>query len=178
MNGLEMKILEGLLSALTVVVGTVVTTYGPRLKHWMDRHLNAKEATMADHVISGLGNISEAVVQQFNQSVVADAKANGNFNEAYAKKIKEAAVAAVKSQGANLVALGNDVLGNVDALIGSLIEKAVTEHYIPTAKPKEPEKPEPNAAQQAAADAQKELTDAQAKVKAAQEKVQAAQAKV
>jgi triphosphoribosyl-dephospho-CoA synthetase len=125
MNQLELQVLETLLSLLVLVVGTVITTFVPKIKAVVDKHLTAKEAQIFNHVVDGLAVIANAVVQQINQTVVRDAKAAGKFDAALAQKVREDAIAAVKQQGSALIDLGKHVVADVDGLIASLIEEAV-----------------------------------------------------
>lgn len=147
----ELQILEALLSLLTVVVGAVVSVYSPKIKQVIDAHLSAKEAMIANHVIDGLGSISEAVVQEFNQKVVVDSKANGVFTNALAQSIKKDAIQSVKDQGSPLISLGDGVIGNIDDLISGLVEKAVVNNHVPTAK-RAPVNKQPTASSVAAVD--------------------------
>lgn len=123
-----MKILESALSLLTLLVGSAVTYLTSKSKKLVDSHLNNKQSALANNVISGLASIANAVVQEFNQKVVVDAKKNGVFTPQLALAVKEDAVLAVKSQGAALLKLGESVLGNMDALVSTLVEQAVVKN--------------------------------------------------
>jgi 3-dehydroquinate synthetase len=122
---LETQVVQYLTGLLALIVSGVLTYLARNLKAFINSHTTAKNAAVANTVIDGLSSIAEAVVQDFNQRVVADAKKNGVFTPQLAQSVKEDAVAAVKSQGASLVALGSGVIGDVDGLIRSLVEKAV-----------------------------------------------------
>jgi 3-dehydroquinate synthetase len=122
---MEAQIVQYLTGLLALVVSGLLTYLARNLKAFVNSHTTAKNAAIANTVIDGLSAITEAVVQDFNQRVVADAKKNGVFTPQLAQSVKEDAVAAVKSQGASLVALGSGVIGDVDGLISSLVEKAV-----------------------------------------------------
>lgn len=126
----EQQIVQALLGLLSVVVTAGLGYFAPRLKTIVAAHLNANTAQVANHVIDGLGKIAQAVVQDFNQRVVSDAKAQGVFNAQLAAAVKQDAVNAVKSQGAALLALGQGSIGDVDGLIGSLVEHAVATYHV------------------------------------------------
>lgn len=123
MNGLEQQIVNGLLGLLSLGVTAALAYFTPKAKALF--HSN-----VANRVIDGLSKIVQAVVQDFNQRVVTEAKATGVFNTQLAEAVKRDAVAAVKSQGASLLALGQGSIGDVDALIESLIEHAVAQYHI------------------------------------------------
>lgn len=129
-GSIELHILESLLSLLTVVIGSLISAFVPKIKKSVDAHLTAKQALIANHVINGLATISEAVVMDFNQRIVSDAKTNGVFTPQLAASVKKDAVAAVMSQSEALRSLGTSTLGDVESLIGSLIEQAVSQHHI------------------------------------------------
>ncbi|MCF8566338.1 hypothetical protein LLE49_16575 [Alicyclobacillus tolerans] len=130
MNDVELQILQSLLSLLTLVVGTALSILLPKLKKSVDAHLTEKQAAIANHVLDGLGSIAEAVVQDFNQRVVTQAKTNGNFTQELAQQVKQDAIAAVKDQGSSLLQLGQSTIGNVENLIASLVEQAVVKHHV------------------------------------------------
>lgn len=125
MNGAEAQIVQGLLGLLTAGVTAAVGYFTPKLKKIADAHLNTTQANQANAIITGLGNIAQSVVSDFNQKVVNDLKSNGLFTAQAAADVKADAIAAVKSQGASLIQLGQGVLGDVDGLVSSLIEQAV-----------------------------------------------------
>lgn len=129
-GSIELDILESLLSLLTMVVGSLLSILMPKIKLSIDAHLTAKQALIANHVMDGLGTIAEAVVQDFNQRIVQDAKKHGVFTPMLAASIKKDAVAAVMAQSQALYALGSHTLGDVESLIGSLVEQAVSKHHI------------------------------------------------
>jgi hypothetical protein len=131
---IESQIVSGLTGFLSLVVSAGFAYLVPRLQKMIDAHVNAKTATVANSVIAGLSSIAQAVVQDFNQKVVADAKAAGAWTPQLAQSVKADAIAAVKSQGAALVALGKSVSVDVEPLIESLIEQAVALHHIDTPK--------------------------------------------
>lgn len=147
LNGLELKILEGLLSLFVIAVGTVITKYGPIVKKWIDKHLPKHDAQTANTIIDGLSKIAEATVQDFNQRVVHDAKRNGVFTPQLAQSVKQDAVKAIEAHGSGLVKLGKESLGDVESLIGPLVEQYVTKHHIPTAHLQKSAQPENGQAQ-------------------------------
>ncbi len=125
MNGLETQIVQGLAGLLTAVVTGVVAYALPKAKMWLTHHTNVQQAQLATTVLNGLGRIADGVVSSFNQSVVSDAKATGKWTPELAAQVKADAVKAVQAQGAALIQLGSNVIGNVPQVIGSLVEQAV-----------------------------------------------------
>ncbi|MFB5192742.1 hypothetical protein [Alicyclobacillus fastidiosus] len=132
MQSVELQIVQGLLGLLSLAGTAGVAYVVPKVKTFMDARLSSEQATVANSVIDGLGNIAEAVVQEFNQKVVASAKQYGTFTPTLAQSVKQDAIEAVMSQGSGLIALGGEALGDVQKLVSSLIEKAVAENHIPT----------------------------------------------
>ena len=122
--------LEVLLSLLTAIVGSIISVSVPKLKQVIDAHLNVRQATIANHVVDGLSTIAEAVVQDFNQRFVGEAKKNGVFSPLVAASVKKDAIAAVMSQSGALGKLAVATLGDVEGLVGSLVEQAVLKHHI------------------------------------------------
>ena len=125
MNTLESQIVQGLVGLLTAAVTAAVAYLAPKAKTWVQTHVAGTQAVVANTVIDGLSQIADSVVQNFNQQVVDNAKANGTWNAALGAQIKAEAVKAVQSQGSALVALGKTVVGDVQGLVGSLVEQAV-----------------------------------------------------
>jgi hypothetical protein len=132
---IEAQITNAFVGLLTIVVTVAISYLVPRAKAALDAHLSAKTATVANTVIDGLGTISQAVVQDFNQRIVADAKAAGTWTDELGQSVKEDALAAVKSQGAALVSLGRSVGVEVAALIDSLVEQAVAGNHVSAGPP-------------------------------------------
>ncbi|GMA64941.1 hypothetical protein NZD89_06035 [Alicyclobacillus fastidiosus] len=115
MQGLEIKIVEGLLDLLIIAVIIGLLYSRPQIKKIVDAHLSAQQAAVANNVIDGLANIAEAVVQDFNQRIVASAKANGVFTPQLAQSVKQDAIQAVLSQGAGLISVGGEARGCSEA---------------------------------------------------------------
>jgi hypothetical protein len=126
---LELKILESLVSLLTILIGAGISALAPKLKRIVTAHASAKEAQLVSHVVDGLSAIAEAVVQDFNQRVVADAKKSGVFTPELAQSVKQDAVTSVLSQAGPLVSLAEQVIGDVPQLVASLVEQAVAKHH-------------------------------------------------
>lgn len=124
-TNIELQVLECVTSVVTAGVGALVAAAAPSIKRYIDRHVAAKDAQIADTVIDGLAQIAESVVADFNQRVVADAKAQGVWTPALKQAVKQDAVQAVLSQGANLAALAKKSVGDVPSLVETLIEQAV-----------------------------------------------------
>lgn len=120
---MEAQVVQAVLGLLSALVAWAVAYFSPKLKAQF-------HSATAGNAIDGLGKIAEAVVQDFNQRVVAEAKANGVFNAQLGASVKAQAIAAVKDQGANLVALADKTVGNADQLVSSLIESAVASNHI------------------------------------------------
>lgn len=118
-TSVEVQILEDVLSAFGLAFGAAVTYVTTKV---IPQYIHSETAQNA---IDGLASIAESVVARFNQTIVADAKANGVWNAALAQKVKQDAVNAVLSQGAKLVALAEKVVGDVPELVSTLIEQAV-----------------------------------------------------
>ncbi|WP_062306526.1 hypothetical protein [Alicyclobacillus sendaiensis] len=118
-TSVEVQILEDVLSAFGLAVGAALTYLTTKV---VPKYIHSQAAQNA---IDGLASIAESVVAQFNQTIVADAKAKGVWNAALAAKVKQDAVKAVLSQGANLVKLAQKVVGDVPELVSTLIEQAV-----------------------------------------------------
>lgn len=125
MQGIELQIVQGVTGLLALAVTAAISYLSPRAKRWIGSHSTAQVAGVADKVMWSLSGIAEAVVQDFNQRVVGDAKAAGTWTPALAASVKADAVKAVMDQGSQLVKLGTSVVGNVESLVGSLVEQAV-----------------------------------------------------
>ncbi|WP_304459598.1 hypothetical protein [Alicyclobacillus sendaiensis] len=118
-TSVELQILEDVLSAFGLAFGGAVTYLTTKV---VPKYIHSKTA---QNVIDNLSTIAESVVENFNQAIVSDAKANGVWNAALAAKVKQDAVNAVLSQGAKLAKLAEKVVGDVPELVSTLIEQAV-----------------------------------------------------
>ncbi|WP_152540348.1 hypothetical protein [Sporolactobacillus terrae] len=125
MQDLGVQALTAVLSILVAGVGVLISAFVPKIKDAVDEHLGTAQANIANKVIDGLGSIAQTVVADFNQRVVADAKAKGIFTAELAASVKEDAVKAVIAQAPELIELGKSAIGDVEALIPQLIEQAV-----------------------------------------------------
>jgi hypothetical protein len=130
MQTLELQILQSVLSLLVVLVGSIISAFIPKLKATIDAHLGIRQATIVNHVIDGLASISEAVVQDFNQRVVLDAKKDGVFSKELAKSVKGDAIKAVMTHGSFLLSLSESTLSDVTGLISTLIEQSVAKNHV------------------------------------------------
>jgi hypothetical protein len=130
MGSLEQQIVQALMGVLALTVSTGVAYVVAKAKGWLAHHLNAQQASVATMVLTGLANVVQTVVADFNQKVVADAKAAGKWTPELATQIKADAVKAVIGQASNLVTLGNQFIGDIPALIGSMIEQAVAANKV------------------------------------------------
>lgn len=101
----EAHVVSGLAGLLSLVVSAGIAYVVPRVKQAVDAHVNDKTASVVNLVIDGLANIAQAVVQDFNQKIVANAKNAGTWTPQLAQGVKADAIAAVKAQGATLVQL-------------------------------------------------------------------------
>lgn len=125
MTGIENQIVQAVTGLLAASVTAAIAYVSPRAKRWIATHTTAKAAGVAMTVIDGISTIADGVVADFNQRVVADAKAAGTWSPALAASVKQDAVKAVLSQGAYLVTLGQNVVGDMEGLVSSKIEQAV-----------------------------------------------------
>ncbi|WP_028983343.1 hypothetical protein [Sporolactobacillus terrae] len=125
MQDLGVQALTAVLSVLVVGIGALITAFVPKIKDAVDKHLGTSQANIANKVIDGLSTIAQTVVADFNQRVVADAKAKGVFTTELAASVKEDAVKAVIAQAPELIELGKSAIGDIEALIPQLIEQAV-----------------------------------------------------
>lgn len=115
--------LSGLLyAAATAGIGIIT----PKIKKLIESHTTAKNATIANDAIDGLTKIVESVVSDFNQRIVTDVKAKGGWTPELAEQIKNDAIDAVKEQGAAFIKLSGQTANDVEALISTLIEQAVS----------------------------------------------------
>lgn len=127
-NGLEQQIVTGLSGLLFASLTAGIAWLSTKAKNYVSLKLKGQSAQNANHVIATLSQISNAVVQKFNNEVVSQAKQQGFFNDALASKVKGDACDAVKAQAGSLIALASESFGDVDALISTLIEKHVAEN--------------------------------------------------
>jgi hypothetical protein len=123
----EMAILQALLALFVTALTAGIAYLTRQAKAYLAVHASGKAAEVATTVLDGLSQIATAVVQDYNQRVVSDAKASGVWNAKFAEALKREAVQAVMDQGAALVSLAKDNVGNVEALVAALVEKAVTD---------------------------------------------------
>ena len=130
---LQTQIVQDLAGLLMAFVTAAVGYLGVKAKAWLHSHTNAQVAATGNSVIDGLSKVVDSVVQDFNSTVVNDAKLKGTWTAAMGAQVKQDAIAAVKSQAANLLALGQSTVGNVDSLIGSLIQQFVEKHKLTVA---------------------------------------------
>ncbi|GEO26687.1 hypothetical protein AAC03nite_24720 [Alicyclobacillus acidoterrestris] len=131
----EAQVVNGLAGILSLVTSAGIAYVVPRVKKAIDAHVSDKTASVVNSVIDGLANIAQAVVQEFNQKIVVDAKNVGTWTPQLAQSVKADAVTAVKDQGAALVQLGQQVGVDVESLIDSLIESAVSQNHVDAPAP-------------------------------------------
>ena len=127
---IQTQVVQDLAGLLAATVTAGVAYLSVKAKAWLHAHTNAQVAATGNSVVDGLSKIVDSVVQDFNSTVVNDAKLNGTWTAAMGAQVKQDAIAAVKSQASNLLALGQSALGNVDSLIGSMIEQFVANHKL------------------------------------------------
>jgi hypothetical protein len=109
---LETQLIQAL-SALVYIVAIAGITYvTPRIKKFLDTHIDAKTATVADSTIDELAKIAESVVNDFNGRLVNDAKSKQAWTPQLAEIVKNDAIASVKMQ--------------MEPLLSTLIEQAVS----------------------------------------------------
>lgn len=134
LSTVEAQILQDVSSAAVLAIGSAITYVTTKV---VPKYIHSKTAQNA---IDGLASIAQSVVADFDQRVVADAKKNGAFTPQLAAAVKEDAIKAVMSQGANLVKLAQKSVGDVQQLVSSLIEQAVTQNHISNTAAPEPAK--------------------------------------
>lgn len=115
--------LGGLLCA-TATAGIGVIT--PKIKKLIVSHTTAKNATIANDALDGLTKIVESVVTDFNQRVVTDVKAKGGWTSELADQIKNDAIDAIKEQGASFIKISGQSGKEIESMISTLIEQAVS----------------------------------------------------
>jgi nitrogenase molybdenum-iron protein alpha/beta subunit len=121
MNQIATSVLPYLSDAFYAGLTAGIAYVARSLKNWLSAHTAANTAAMSAHVIDGLTQITESVVQEYNQRLMQDAKKYGVWNEQLEESLKADAVKAVLSQGAKLTELGMEVLGDVPSLVSSLV---------------------------------------------------------
>lgn len=126
MHSMQIIILQWLLAILAAAATGAVVAFTPYIKRLLDKHLRVKQAQIANQVVDALGRFAMTVVEALDQTVVGDAKASGSFNAALATTVKHDAVTAVIHQGGALVKLAHDLLPDAEALVGCLVEQAVS----------------------------------------------------
>lgn len=115
--------LGGLLCATTTTgIGVII----PKIKKFLEAHTTAKDAAIAGNALDGLSKITESVVSDFNQRIVNDVKTKGGWTPELAEQVKIDAIAAVKTQGSTFISLAGKTSGDVESLISTLIEQAVS----------------------------------------------------
>jgi uncharacterized membrane protein len=122
MESLVQALVGLLFATLTATIGYIT----PKVKTLIKAHTNAKTAEIATKALDGLTKIAESVVSDFNQRVVYDMKSKQTWTPTLAQKIKADAVTAVKDQGASFIQLSSQSDKEIESLISSLIEQAVT----------------------------------------------------
>ena len=115
--------LGGLLFA-TITAGIGVVT--PKVKKLIESHTTAKESSIASDIIDGLSKIAESVVSDFNQRIVNDEKTKNGWTPQLAEQTKKDAIEAVKAQGAPFIKLSKKTALEIEPLISTLIEQAVS----------------------------------------------------
>lgn len=122
----ETIITQAISGVLTAVIAGGIGIIGPSVKRLIKAHTTAKQSAIANNVVDGLSKISESVVSDFNQRIVLDAKKSNGWTPQLAAQTKIDAVEAVKAQGAAFIDLANQSAGDLEPMIGTLIEKAVS----------------------------------------------------
>lgn len=123
---LETELVQALAGLMLAVITTGIGIITPKVKRFLETHTTAKTAAVAEGVFNGLTRIAESVVSDFNQRIVIDTKTKGAWTAELAEQIKADAVAAVKAQGSSFVSLAGKTAGDVESLISTLIEQAVS----------------------------------------------------
>lgn len=124
-TSLETMILQNVMSILGVLLASCITYLTARAKRVIDSHLSRQQAEMANTVLNGLSAVANAVVNDFDQRIVQDTKNTGEWNTELGRTVKRDAISAVKTQAPALCNLGQTALGDIDQLIGTMIEDAI-----------------------------------------------------
>jgi len=127
---IELQVVQAILGLLAAGATWAVSYLTPRAKAWLDAHIGERNATVANLVVDGLGKIASHVVQDFNQRIVSDAKSNGAWTPQLAASVKADAVRSVLDQGSSLIEVGQSAVGNMQGLVGALVEQAVMTHHV------------------------------------------------
>jgi ribosome-binding protein aMBF1 (putative translation factor) len=122
----EIQLVQALGGLLSVTATAAIGAITPKIKKLIESHTTAKNATIANDSIDGLSKIVESVVSDFNQRIVTDVKAKGGWTPELAQQIKNDAIDAVKEQGVAFIKLSGQTAKDVEALISTLIEQAVS----------------------------------------------------
>ncbi|NRD79714.1 hypothetical protein HPT25_20340 [Bacillus sp. BRMEA1] len=123
---LESQFVEALSGLLYTAATAGIAVITPKIKNFIHAHTQEKTAAVASNAIDGLAKIADSVVADFNQRIVTDIKAKQAWSPEFAEQVKKDAMAAVKSQGSSFIQLLNKTEADVEPLISTLIEHAVS----------------------------------------------------
>lgn len=117
------QFLNDLVVAIVPVIGAGIVAL---LKYAVDYLKVKSNNALVDSYLNLVDRITETTVAGLQQSTVDVLKTNGAFDLETAKTVKIHAVEQVKAQlGTAKVELGRKILGDLDALIGQLVESNV-----------------------------------------------------
>lgn len=123
---LETQLIQALSGLLYAAATAAISVMTANIKNFIKAHTQEKKAAVARNAIEGLSKIAESVVADFNQRIVKDVKAKKAWTPELAEQVKRDAVAAVKSQGSAFILLIGKNDKDVEPLISTLIEQAIS----------------------------------------------------
>jgi hypothetical protein len=126
MSSFETHLIQALAGLLFATLTTAIGVITPKIKGLIQAHTSAKTAAVANDALDGLTKIAVSVVSDFNQRIVNDTKSKGAWTPQLAEQVKDDAVAAVKAQGAAFIKLSGKTSDEIDSLVSTLVEQAVS----------------------------------------------------
>lgn len=126
MSAFETHLVQALGGLLFATLTAAISYITPKVKGLIKAHTSAKTASIAADALDNITKIAESVVSDFNQRIVNDMKSKGAWTPQLAEQVKADAVDAVKAQAASFIKLAGKTTGEVEALISTLIEQAVS----------------------------------------------------
>ncbi|WP_026975763.1 hypothetical protein [Alicyclobacillus contaminans] len=129
---IETEVVQALSGILVAAITASLAWVSNHVKAYLAAHTDAKIAETASNAVDKLQQIAEAVVEDFNQKIVADAKANGVWNKNLADTVRKEALQAVLDQGAAFAGVLKSAGTDVEGLVLSFINSYVRAHHIET----------------------------------------------
>jgi hypothetical protein len=109
---LEVQFIQALSALVYIVAIAGIGIITPKVKKFLETHIDAKTAAVASEGLDELTKITESVVTDFNNRLVNDAKSKQAWTPQLAEIVKNDALSSVKTQ--------------IEPLLSTLIEQAVT----------------------------------------------------